>query len=91
MTPARRIQRHVMNTAARTSTATLASTDDPDQQHGRVWRLFVGASESGSFTDLRRRNFNPGERLLDDQGHRRVVVAVLDAKELRLSVSRPLS
>lgn len=76
-----------MNTAARTSTSTPA----PSDEHGRVWHLFVGASESGSFTDLRRRNFNPGERLLDDQGHRRVVVAVLDAKELRLSVSRPLS
>jgi hypothetical protein len=77
-----------MRSPAPTSTP---ATHDEDASHGRVWTLFVGGSEAGSFTDLRRRNFNPGERLLDDQGHRRVVVAVLDAQHLQLSVSRPLS
>lgn len=68
-----------------------AATDDDDEAaHGRIWHLYVGGSEAGSFTDLHRRTFHPGERLIDDQGNRRVVVSILDLQDLRLGVSAPL-
>lgn len=46
--------------------------------------------ESGTFSDLRNRRFVPGERLLDDQGNHRLVIAIIDEKLLRMEVSRPL-
>lgn len=77
-----------MSTTVQTSTT--SSEEDQEQQHGRIWRLFVNGADAGTFTDLRRRNFNPGERLIDDQGHRRLVIAVLDHTKLRLGVSPAL-
>jgi len=50
----------------------------------------VQGREAGSFTDLRNRRFVPGERLIDDQGNRRLVVAILDDTALCMEVSRPL-
>lgn len=63
---------------------------DPDRRPGRIWHLQVQGHAVGSFTDLRNRRFAPGERLLDDQGNRRLVVAIIDEKALRMEVSRPL-
>lgn len=66
-----------------------AAADD-EASHGRIWHLVCAGAEAGSFTDLHRRVFHPGERLIDDQGNRRVVVAVIDESSLRLGVSAPL-
>ena len=62
----------------------------PARKPGRIWHLQVQGREAGSFTDLRNRRFVPGERLIDDQGNRRLVVAILDDTALCMEVSRPL-
>ncbi len=68
----------------------MGTANQEDRPHGRIWHLFVRGHEAGSFTDLRNRRFSPGERLLDDQGNRRLIIVVIDDRALRLEVSQPL-